>query len=88
MQYGKLDLMNANQHTSAKGLNYFISVKLLILETNVSQRPWSNPYLKIDVLFGIYIFCVITKFDNFIVKADLLLFSIILNNSKILFSEN
>ena len=24
-----------------KGLNYFISVKLLILETIVSQRPWS-----------------------------------------------
>ena len=23
-----------------KGLNYFISVKLLILETIVSQRPW------------------------------------------------
>ena len=32
--------MNTNQHTSAKGLNYFISVKLLILGTNVSQRPW------------------------------------------------
>ena len=27
--------MNTNQHTSAKGLNYFISVKLLILGTNV-----------------------------------------------------
>ena len=25
-----------------KGLNYFISVKLLILETIVSQRPWNN----------------------------------------------
>ena len=25
---------------SDKGLNYFISVKLLILETIVSQRPW------------------------------------------------
>ena len=24
-----------------KDLNYFISVKLLILETTVSQRPWS-----------------------------------------------
>ena len=32
--------MNTNQHTSAKDLNYFISVKLLILGTNVSQRPW------------------------------------------------
>ena len=77
MQYGKLDFMNTNQHTSAKGLNYFISVKLLILGTNVSQRPWSNPYLKIDVLFDIYIFCVIAKFDNFIVKRLM----IILNNS-------
>ena len=31
MQYGKEDFMNTNQHTSTKGLNYFISVKLLIL---------------------------------------------------------
>ena len=31
--------MNTNQHTSAKGLNYFFSVKLLILGTNVSQCP-------------------------------------------------
>ena len=27
--------MNTNQHTSAKGLNYFISVKLQIRGTNV-----------------------------------------------------
>ena len=31
--------MNTNQHTSAKSLNYFISVKLLILGINVSQHP-------------------------------------------------
>ena len=39
--------MNTNQHTSAKGLNYFISVKLLIFGTNVSQRPW------FDLKYGI-----------------------------------
>ena len=27
-----------------KGLNYFISVKLLILETIVSQRPWAGEF--------------------------------------------
>ena len=40
--------MNTNQHTSAKGLNYFISVKFLILGTNVSQRPWSYTGFVVD----------------------------------------
>ena len=39
-----------------KGLNYFVSVKLLILETIVSQRPWSYYHYSLLLLFLFNIF--------------------------------
>ena len=35
-----------------KGLYYFISVKLLILETIVSQRPWWNMNYSLNLVQG------------------------------------